>query len=242
LVVTGSVSLGGLTGIEAIILENGATLTLTGAQFNTIALGSALSGDGSITVNMAPGDFQLNAQFLAVAPDSTVSFTINGSSGGDAIKGSAGAAFTIDGGDGSDQIRGGSLADVIMGGDGNDKLMGARGADLLTGGAGADTFRYQSVLESGLGAAADHITGFVSGTDKLGFVLLDANPNTPAIDPFGYIDTQAFHATGAGEIRYETSGTDIVVQVDANGDGIADMAIYLNGLGGTTLVSGDFLI
>ena len=33
-----------------------------------------------------------------------------------------------------------------------------------------------------------------------------------------------------------------MVQVDINGDGIADMAIYLNGLGGTALTSGDFLI
>ena len=129
-----------------------------------------------------------------------------------------------------------------MGGDGNDKIEGGQGADTLTGGAGADTFRYQSASASGIGAAADHITDFVSGTDKLGFALLDANPGTPGIDPFSYIDTQAFHATGAAEIRYETAGAELMVQVDANGDGIADMAIYLNGLGGTSLASADFLI
>ena len=201
-----------------------------------------MSGTGAITINMAPGDLQLNAQFLTVAAGSTVNYVINGSSDSDAIKGGAGATYTINGGDGSDAIRGGTLADTLNGGEGNDKLEGGQGADTLTGGADADTFRYQTASASGLGAAADHITDFVSGVDKLGFLLLDANPGTPGIDPFSYIDTQAFHATGAAEIRYETSGADIVVQLDTNGDGNADMAVYLNGLGGTALSSGDFLI
>lgn len=242
LLVTGSVSLGGLTGVEAIELQNAATLTLTGAQFNTFAPGSTLSGDGSITVDMAPGDLRLNAQFLTIVLDANVAFTINGSSDSESIKGSIGAVNTIDGGDGSDLIRGGSLGDSIVGGAGDDKIIGARGADILTGGDGADTFRYQSVDASGLGAAADRITDFVSGIDHLGFRGFDADPNTPQMDTFSYIDTQAFHATGAAEIRYETAGADLVVQVDVNGDGVADMAIYLQGLGGTTLHPGDFLI
>ena len=83
---------------------------------------------------------------------------------------------------------------------------------MLTGGAGADLFRYQTLLNSGLGAGADHITDFVSGTDRLGFQLLDANPGTPGINSFGYIDTQAFHANGAAEIRYETAGADLMVR------------------------------
>lgn len=238
----GAVSLDSLDGVEALELQSGAALTLTGAQFNTFALGSALSGTGSIIINMAPDDVQLNAQFLTVAPGSAVDFTINGSSGVDSIKGSIGAANTIDGGDGGDQIRGGSLADIIMGGNGDDKIAGVRGADILTGGAGADTFRYLLAQDSGLGANADRITDFVSGVDHLGFRTLDADPGTPQTDAFAYIDTQAFHATGAAEIRYETAGSDLVVQVDLNGDGAADMAIYLLGLGGTSLTGGDFLL
>ena len=200
-----------------------------------------MSGTGAITINMAPSDLQLNAQFLTVAAGSTVNYVINGSSDSDAIKGGAGATYTINGGDGSDAIRGGS-SPTRERRRGQRQAEGGQGADTLTGGADADTFRYQTASASGLGAAADHITDFVSGVDKLGFLLLDANPGTPGIDPFSYIDTQAFHATGAAEIRYETSGADIVVQLDTNGDGNADMAIYLNGLGGTALSSGDFLI
>jgi serralysin len=241
--VAGAVTLtGSLSSIEAINFQPGASLTLTGAQFSgALAIDTLFGGAGSLIVNLAPGDNFYGA-YMTAAGGSNVTVTINGSIGSEEIKGVREIVNIIDGGDGGDAIRGGALGDTIIGGDGDDKLMGARGADTLTGGAGADTFRYQAVLDSGLGANADHITDFVSGTDKLGFVLLDANPNTPAIDPFAYIDTQAFHGTGAGEIRYETSGADIVVQVDANGDGVADMAIYLNGLGGGTLASGDFLI
>lgn len=242
LVVTGSVSLGGLTGIEAIELQSGAVLTLTGAQFNTLAPGTALSGTGSITIDMAPGDLELNAQNLSVAPGSNVSFTINGSSGGDAIKGSIKAVNTILGGDGDDQIRGGSLSDTIDGGNGDDKIIGARGADILTGGAGADQFRYLASEESGIGVNADRITDFTSGTDKLAFRLLDSDPNTPGVQGFSYIDSQAFHATGAAEIRYGNSGSDLVVQLDLNGDGVADMEIFLDGLAGHPLTGGDFLL
>ena len=173
---TGAVSLGGLTGVEAIELQNG-QLTLTGAQFDTFQPG-AVSGTGSITVNMAIGDYVAYAQFLAVAPGSTLSYVINGSSDSEAIKGGAGATYTINGGDGSDQIRGANMADIINGGDGDDKISGGMGADILTGGAGADVFRYQSATELGLGVNADHITDFVIGTDHLGFTLIDADPLT----------------------------------------------------------------
>ena len=74
LVVTGSVSLGGLAGVEAIELQAGAALTLGGAQFNTIQLGGAVSGTGSIMINMAVGDLTVNTQFLTVTPGSTMSY------------------------------------------------------------------------------------------------------------------------------------------------------------------------
>ena len=45
------------------------------------------------------------------ANEDAVTFTINGSSDSEVIKGSVGAVNTFDGGDGPDQIRGGSLGD-----------------------------------------------------------------------------------------------------------------------------------
>ena len=57
-----------------------------------------------------------------------------------------------------------------------------------------------------------------------------------------FIDTAAFSATGAAQVRYGVSGADLLVQVDLDGDGNADMAMLLQGAGGQTLTGGDFLL
>jgi Ca2+-binding RTX toxin-like protein len=240
MVVTDAVWLGGLSAIEAIEFQGGGALTLSASQFTAgLAPNATLSGTGSLTINMAAGDSELYLQQLVGG--SGVTITVNGSANNDLIKGAVNAVNIINGGEGSDAIRGGQLIDTLNGGNGNDKIEGGMGADILTGGAGADTFRYQSASASTV-AAPDRITDFVSGTDKLGFLLLDSDPTTPGIQGFSYIDTQAFHHTGAAEIRYETTGADLTVQADLNGDGIADMAMILQGLGGGSLGSADFLI
>ena len=217
------------------------SVTFSGSQFaNGFASDLLIKGTGAITVNMTAGvDF-----FTTVmTPDagSAVTFTVNGTSGDDAIKGGQ-FATTVNAGDGADVIRTGNLVDTIDGGIGNDKIAGRGGADILTGGAGSDTFRYVLASDSGLGVNADHITDFAIGTDKLAFRALDPDLVTPGVQSFAFIDTQAFHATGAAEIHYANSGADLLVEADLNGDGIADMQIFLNGLAGQTLTGLDFLI
>jgi Ca2+-binding RTX toxin-like protein len=151
-----------------------------------------------------------------------------------------GVSNTLNGGDGFDFLRGGNLADTINGGNGNDKIEGAGGADILTGGAGVDVFRYQSANASGLGAAADQITDFVIGTDKLGFALMDADAVTPGDQAFSFLGTGAFSNTGVGQIRYQNSGANLLVQIDSDGNGVADMEVVLQGLAGQVLTTGDF--
>jgi hypothetical protein len=244
LVVTGSVTLGGLSNIEAVELQSGATLTLTGSQFGTgLPVGTVLSGTGTITVNMTPDQF-LFGSTLSVAGGSSIAVVFNGSSGNDYVKAVSQATNTMLGGDGDDFLRGGQLADVIDGGAGGDKITGFGGADTLTGGSGADQFRYLGQSDSGLGANADHITDFAVGIDRLNFSLFDLDPNVADLQNpgFSFLGGSAFHGTGAAEIRYESSGADMVVQVDVNGDGVVDMAIYLNGLSGATLTSADFML
>lgn len=240
--VTGAVTIGGaLISIEAIQL-NAATLTLSGSQFNTgLAANVQIGGSGSITVNMQP-NFLYSAGQLQLLAGSNVSFTINGSASNDSIKAHLNASHTINGGDGVDQIRGGQLIDTINGDGGNDKITGLGGADVLTGGAGSDQFRYFGQSDSGLGAAADRITDYAIGSDRLNFLLLDADAATAGDQAFSFIGTAAFAATGIGQIRYTNSGTDLLVQADVNGDGIADMEIILQGLNGGTLTAGDFIL
>ncbi|MFM5950850.1 MAG: hypothetical protein ACKOPM_16735, partial [Novosphingobium sp.] len=242
LVIAGTVSLGSVTGIEAVELVSGGTLTLSGSQFiNGLAFNTALSGNGSIVVNMESGSYFF-ASSMAVAGGSAIAFTVNGTTGSDVMKGSQTASNTFIGGDGADQLRGGGLADTIDGGAANDKIMGLGGADQLTGGAGADQFRYLFAGDSGVGAGnRDVILDFTAGTDRIDFRVLDANPALPGRQTLSFLGTAAFTSGGAGQVRYEVSGGDLLVQVDLDGNGTTDMEMLLQGAGAQTLTGTDFL-
>lgn len=238
-VTSGSVTLGSITGFEAINMTAGTTLNLTNAQFTGgFATNSALSGTGTIAVTMAAGDV-----FFATGMSSSVNITFNitGSTGIDVIKSALGAVNFINGGDGIDQIRGGNIGDTIIGGLGDDKIMGLGDADLLTGGDGADQFRYLFTGDSGTGAGADQILDFLAGTDKLDFRVLDANPNIAGRQALTYVGTGAFSATGQSEVRWADLGTDLRVYVDLDGNGTSDMEMLLVGAGNQTLSAADFM-
>ncbi|HQV04925.1 M10 family metallopeptidase C-terminal domain-containing protein [Novosphingobium sp.] len=238
LVVSGAVSLGTVTAMEAIEFVTGAALILTGSQFaNGFATNSVLTGTGSLIVNMTAG-IQFFASQMSFA--STIATTITGTVGIDVIKAALTAAVTINGGDEVDQIRGSNLADTINGEGGNDKLMGLSGADNLTGGAGADQFRYLFAADSTL-AAQDRILDFANGSDKLDFRTLDADLVAPGRQTISFVGTAAFTVNGTAQARYVDSGADTLVQIDLNGDGAADMQIVLVGHAGQGLTGTDFL-
>jgi Ca2+-binding RTX toxin-like protein len=141
--------------------------------------------------------------------------------------------------DGNDELAGGTGGDTLAGGDGDDLLIGGNGADTMTGGADADTFRWSSQFESGLGASADRITDFATGTDLIDLGFVDADFTTGGNQSFAFIGNAAFSNT-AGELRYFDDGTDTWVQGDTNGDGMADFEIALTGV--MTLAGADFVL
>jgi uncharacterized protein len=241
LVITRTVtSLAGLIGIESLELNGGAGLTITGTQFaNGLALTTAVSGTGSITVNMDAGINFLSQGFAFAGSGVTVN--VNGTSGNDVIKCGSGVHI-INAGDGNDQIRGGTSDDIINGGAGIDKIIGNLGADIITGGAGNDQFRYFRDIESGLGALADTITDYEIGVDRFNFSAFDTNPGLDGIQGFAFVGNAAFSGGGAAQLRYTNSGADLLVQADVNGDGIADMEIILQGQAGGTLTAADFIL
>jgi Ca2+-binding RTX toxin-like protein len=151
-------------------------------------------------------------------------------------------SHTANGGDGVDQIKGGTAVDTINGGNGNDKINGEGGADILTGGTGSDVFKYAAASDSGPGAASDRITDFTIGQDRLNFVNIDADAATAGDQAFTFLGTAAFANTGLGQLRYLTSGADLIVQADVNGDGVADMEMILQGLSGQVLTVADFVL
>jgi uncharacterized protein (TIGR01370 family) len=242
LAISGSVALGLVSGLEKIELSAAASLVLTGSQFaGGFAANSTLSGSGLITVDMEPGII-FNAAGMTISNGASVAFVVNGSTAGDIIKANANTANTINADGGNDQIRGGLRADAINGGDGNDKIIGFSGADMLTGGAGSDQFRYLFATDSGVGAGADRIMDFSAGSDRLNFALFDADRTAAGRQGLTFIDGAAFTATGIAELRYAAVGADLLVQIDLDGNGIADMEVVLVNSNGQTLTNADFVL
>lgn len=137
------------------------------------------------------------------------------------------------GNSGRNLLDGSNGNDILNGKAGDDTLIGGIGADLLMGESGADVFLYRSTAESAPGAAnRDFINGFVHGEDRIDLSAIDANPNLAGDQAFRFIGAAGFSGKGAasaGELRYYYWGlAGLLVEADVNGDGQADMQIYVN--------------
>jgi autotransporter-associated beta strand protein len=235
----GSSSLGSLSGIEILTLSSG--LALTGAQINSgLAINTDVNGSGALTINMTAGVTLLTKLFDFTGYSGIV--TINGTAGADIIK-LGNAVHSINTGNGSNIVQGGGLVDTVTGGTGVDKFAGNAGADVLTGGTAADVFKYRAAGDSGMSAGnRDTITDFLIGTDRMNFVKIDANAGLAGDQAFAFVGTGAFIGGGAGSIRYQNSGADLLVLVDVDGNGTAEMSIVLAGRSGQTLTVADFVL
>ena len=154
--------------------------------------------------------------------------TISGRSGNDTLVGNSGND-SIDGGVGNDSIDSGTGSDKLNGGVGNDIINGDAGRDILIGGAGADQFVYRAARDSGVGAAArDVIKDFSRAQgDKIDLGLI------------GTEDFVTGNFTGsAGQVRFNSANH--LLQVDLNGDKIADFEIDLIGI--TALSAADLIL
>jgi Ca2+-binding RTX toxin-like protein len=128
---------------------------------------------------------------------------------------------------GNDTLTGNAGNDTLDGGNGDDLLVGGSGADVLTGGGGADLFRF-AAFDSGTGGAADRITDFTQGLDRIDLSAVDTNYLVAGDQAFIFIGTSAFSGV-SGELRYTVQGGDTWIEGDTNGDGVADYAIVLTG-------------
>jgi serralysin len=135
---------------------------------------------------------------------------------------------TLTGNDANNQLISGAGNDIVNGGGGDDAIYAGQGSDTLTGGAGKDTFLYESAGDSTV-AARDVITDFTQGEDRIALNQAGAK---------GFIGTDAFSGR-AGEVRYTNGTNSTVVELDVDGDRIADLQIELTGI--VPLKSGDFV-
>ncbi|MGH6735218.1 MAG: M10 family metallopeptidase C-terminal domain-containing protein [Methyloceanibacter sp.] len=227
---------------EAPELELDAPVALTtsvagGATFVTVAgaLDSGIStfrvDTTGLTINGTGGNDRIDA--LNSAPGQLLPSEL-----GDVIRG-FGGNDRIAGLGGDDLLLGGSGWDVLRGGDGDDVLTGGRGRDFHYGDAGADRFDFNSLGESGLGAAnRDRIRDFQRGQDDIDLIGIDAKKGVAGNNAFDWIGKSDFHGV-KGELRYEDRGSTVIVQGDVDGDGRADFEIFVN-VG--SLSRGDFLL
>lgn len=168
--------------------------------------------------------------------------TIYGGTGADAILGLLDNDL-LDGGEGADLMRGGEGNDrmfgragseLMFGGNGADTLHGGQGADRLFGSAGADRFVFDFVDQSPVGSG-DRIGDFQRGVDKIDLSDLVAGE-------IAWLATAEFTGTGQAEARIfqAENDSDLVLRIDRNGDGTADLSILLTGL--STLGRADLIL
>jgi Ca2+-binding RTX toxin-like protein len=149
---------------------------------------------------------------------------------------------------GNDVLTGSSDRDDLEGYGGKDVLYGGRGNDLLSGGKGADRFVYKSVNDSKAkdpSSNRDFIADFSHAQkDKIDLKAIDANTKKAGNQAFTFIGKGAF-TKKAGELRYKfvsdaEGSKGAYLQGDVNGDGKADLEIYLARV--AKLVKDDFIL
>jgi Ca2+-binding RTX toxin-like protein len=219
-------------------LDTGGTVTFRGGLLTGFEIGRVLgaSGDDIIRVGRA-------------------SFDVFGGDGDDRIR--VGGANLGSGGNGDDMIRGGAGSNLLLGGDGADTLIGGKGHDTLNGGQRADVliggtdgtlFRSggghdrleiagESVVERGGGGAdilvvlnataLNSLSEDLRDADVIDLSGIDADAFTPGDQAFVQVTT---FSGSAGEMRLALVSGETLLQVDRNGDGLADAeALTLEG-------------
>lgn len=182
--------------------------------------------------------YTLPANVEKLTLQGTLGLTGTGNALDNSLTGSSGRD-TLYGLEGNDILVGASGDDTIFGGAGNDIIRGSSGADLLSGGEGSDVFDYDKASESPVGAA-DTITDFERGVDKIDLVGIDATTQQSGNNAFLFIGTSQFSGSG-GELRYQVFDGYILVQGETGGDKLADFEIRLTSPN-LPLLASDFVL
>ncbi|MCD6076323.1 MAG: hypothetical protein K0R89_261, partial [Ramlibacter sp.] len=164
--------------------------------------------------------------------------TLSGWSGNDILRG-GGGNDSLSGGLGDDTLVGGGGQDEVVGDGGNDTLISSRGRDVLIGDEviyrgrpfgerGADTFRFDD-----LSSVADFWeTDIIKDLDYLDTIDLsriDADVTAAGDQAFVFVDSFS-GAAGEATLRYEPfQGMISILDLDTNGDSVADIRIELVG-------------
>ena len=195
--------------------------TLDGGSGFDILIGGA----GTDTVSYAGSK-------LGVTVNLMMGIGMGGEAQGDSLK----EIENIIGSANADRLTGNASANTLSGGSGNDVLVGLGGADVLTGGAGSDIF----VVARG---AADGITDFAQGVDKIRLSLFDfANvlSDLTLQTNVDYYSGKTGKAGANAGFFFETSSNTLWYDVDGlSGTTAAEAVLRIQF--GITLQPGDFV-
>ncbi|MDB5694908.1 MAG: tandem-95 repeat protein [Sphingomonas bacterium] len=145
--------------------------------------------------------------------------------------------------DGAFRLFGGAENDSLGGGAGNDLIFGGIGRDGLGGGAGADTFRYQSAAESTVASGGRDSLNDFDLDDLIDLSRIDADALMAGDQPFTFVTDGIFTGNGTGQVRATQIATrEWQVEVDVDGNGVADMAIDVFTTTDQPLTQADFVL
>ncbi len=180
------------------------------------------TGEAGNTVSIYDGNSW--AGFATTDADGTFSFTTNASPGVHSFGANAtgpageghGTGKALLGTDAADTLVGTSGNDVIVGAGGSDAITGGAGADKLTGGAGNDTFAYTAATQS-TAAAADVITDFQHGADKIDFTAIAGIGASNGVPTFqGYLSGTGSQTINAHSVAVMEVGGNTQVLVNTS--------------------------
>lgn len=196
-----------------------------------------IAGQGTDTVITRLASTTLKNNFENLTLDNTAGFltAVNGTGNS--------AANTITGNSLANTLSGLGGNDIINAGLGNDTIVGGLGTDTMTDGGGLDVYDFNATNESVVGVNRDICTDFTHGVDKIDLSTIDANVGA-GNQAFNFIGNVAFAGGAANQVRYFTSGNNIIIQVDLGNDGnaAADMEIQLTGAAITGINATDFIL
>ena len=196
-----------------------------------------IRGQGTDTVITRNVSTTLKTNFENLTLDGTAGFltALNGTGNS--------AANVITGNSNANILSGLSGDDTISAGAGNDIIIGGAGKDTMTDGGGNDDYDFNAVSESAVGVNRDICTDFTHNFDNIDITTIDADLVAGGDQDFIFIGNVAFTGT-VGEVRFFTSGADIIVQVELHNDGnvAADMEIMLIGAAAVGINASDFIL
>ena len=246
----GSDMITGDQGNDRLYGEDGAD-TIDGGSGNDLAEGGAgddiiYGGTGKDNISGDAGNDTLDGgahedRIFGGADDDSIAGgagndTLDGEDGVDVLFGGSGRDHML-GGAGNDTLDGGYDADYMIGGDGDDvmtggassgadRLFGLAGNDTLDGGAGVDRLdggEGDDVLDGG-GHGDVYIFAGAFGNDTITSFEDTVERRQDNLDR---IDLSAFRVFNGGLLRMNdvlltTSGSDVVLELDLDSDGVAD--------------------